>query len=188
MTRSEPDDRALHAWQSQRAGESHMNASDIRVKSELFAARTTTQLRLGGWALGVVVIANILEIALESNQLERIGSGLTILAVAFVAVDYLRRKRRNLAASDSVASDSRSFYRAALLRQQAEIGQFWWRWVLPFVPGIALSLFGRSLVTARSAGQYATMGLLLAILLGGITLANRREGRKIQKEIDELGG
>jgi hypothetical protein len=185
MTTNGLDDGALRAWQSQRAEEAEMNASDTRVKSELLAARTTTQMRLGAMALAVVVIGNILEIALESSELERIGSGLTILAVAFVVFDYVRRKRQNLA-SPSIASDSRSFYRAALLQQQAEIGQFWWRWALPFVPGLTLSLFGRSIVTPRSPGHYATMGLLLAILIGGIVLANRREGRKIQEKIDEL--
>jgi uncharacterized membrane protein YfcA len=186
MTRNDPDDRAVRAWQSQPEAEAEMNASDIRVKSELFTARATAQMRLGAIALAVVVIGNILEMALESDEMERIGSGLTILAVAFVAFDYFRRKRRDSAASPSGALDSRSFYRAALLRQRAQLGQFWWRWVLPFVPGISLSVFGRSIVAPRSPGQYLVMGLLLAVLLGGIALVNRREARKIQDEIDEL--
>ena len=179
-------DRAVGAWRSQPPGAGQMNSTDIRVKAELLAARTATQMRLGGLALGVVAIGNVVEVVLESNDLERLGSGLTILAVAFVTFDYWRRKRRDLAACRSAGVDSLRFYRAELMRQRAEIGQFWWRWVLPFVPGIALSVFGRSIVTPRSLSQSAVLAVLVAILLGGITLANRREARRIQKEFDEL--
>jgi hypothetical protein len=88
----------------------------------------------------------------------------------------------------SGAIDSVQFYRAELVRRRDEFGAFWWRYALPFVPGIALSLFGGAVMTVRSPAQYAVLALIMAGILAGIALVNRRGARQIQAEIDELGG
>jgi hypothetical protein len=187
MTMDGPDDRARHAWQAQATGETNMNVGDIRLKAALFEARTTRQLNLTRVAFGIVLIGNVLEILFEPNALERIGSGLTILAVAFVAFHYRRRKQRATAGLASRTLDSLQFYRAELVRQRDEIGHFWWRYALPFVPGIALSL-GPGLTTPKAPAQYLAMAVGLAVLLAGIAIANRWEARKLQAKIDELDG
>jgi cbb3-type cytochrome oxidase subunit 3 len=187
MTMERPEERVAEAWRAQPTGEAEMSASHIRLKAEMFETRTARHMKLARAAFALVLIGNIAEIAIESNRWERIGSGLTILAVVFVVFDALRRRRRDRAEVASGAMDSVRFYRAELVRRRDEYRQFWWRYALPFVPGIALSLFGAAAVP-RSPAQYALLAVLFAGFLAGIAFANRRGARQIQAEIDELDG
>jgi hypothetical protein len=186
MTIDPQDDRARHAWQAQPTGEAQMNATDIRLKAAMFEARTARQMTLARVAFAIILIGNILQVVFERNSLERMGAGLTILAVVFVTLNH-RLRRQRTAGSVSGALDSLQFYRAELQRQRDEIRYFWWRYALPFVPGIALSV-GPGLTTPKSPAQYTAMAVGLGVLLAGIAVANRLEARKLQSQIDELGG
>lgn len=98
---------------------------------------------------------------------------------------YRRRKER--AGSAVGTTDSLQFYRAEHQRQRDEICRFWWRYALPFLPGIAFSV-APAAMTKRSPAPYAAMAVGLAVPVAGIAPANHSEARKLQAQIDELDG
>jgi hypothetical protein len=75
------------------------------------------------------------------------------------------------------------FYRAALVRQR-DLSRDNWGYVLPFVPGVALSLFGG--IGDRTATQAILLVAVGVALFAGVTRWNARTVRKLQAEIDTL--
>lgn len=76
-----------------------------------------------------------------------------------------------------------SSHRQQLARQRALAGQPW-RYLVLFVPGVALSLFGDAL--ARTTAQNAAIAVFAVALFLGVAWVNARTGRRLQREIDEL--
>lgn len=76
------------------------------------------------------------------------------------------------------------FYRAQLARQH-ELARRPWRYLMAFVPGIALSVFGGAV--DRPLGQQVVVAALGIAVFVGVAWVNTRTARKLQKEIDTLG-
>jgi hypothetical protein len=162
-----------------------MTPAEIRTKAALFDTRSHTQDRLGAIAIGVVILANVVSAIFESNPVERIGDGLTVLAAVCIVVFYTRARRQARDDARLGGLDSLAFSRSVLTRRRDEVRQFWLRYALPFVPGIVLSINGRS-GSPRSVSQYVALAVGLLVLVAGIAWMNRREAAKLQTEIDAL--
>ena len=80
-------------------------------------------------------------------------------------------------------TSSVDFYRQQLARQR-DLAASPWEFLAPFVPGVGLSLFGRSL--DRPPAQTAPIVAFGVALFLAVAWVNRRTARKLQREIDEL--
>ena len=76
------------------------------------------------------------------------------------------------------------FYRHQLTRER-DLANHPWRYLAVFVPGVGLSLLGRSL--DRPPAQTAAIAAFGIALFFAVAWVNRRTARKLQSEIDLLG-
>ena len=77
---------------------------------------------------------------IQPETLERAGDLLTIAALVYIA--YRFRKQRLSAPPVALGrTNCVDFYRAELVRQR-DLSKDSWGYLLPFVPGVALALFG----------------------------------------------
>lgn len=188
MAPEHSDDEIRRTWQEQRIEEDAMMTSDVRARAAAFEARIRRQ-DLGGFiAIGIVVIANIVEVLLGTDDVERLGDGLNLCAALFVLYS-LRRARTAVTRPASLGlTSSIDFYRAEVLRRRGMLKNFWLRCALPFVPGIFLSTFGHMATKPVPLSRYAALAAGFAVLVAGIAWANHRKARKLQAEIDAIDG
>ena len=178
---SESDVRRL--WQEQRHEEEKMTLSDIRERAAAFHAKTRRSSRLGALLVGLLIVGNALEVWIEDAPLERIGSLLTIAAFVYVA---FRFRKYHMAAPPAALGRTGSveFYRAELVRQR-DLSSDGWGFLLPFVPGVGLSLFGDGFGD-RSPGQVMAIAACGVALFLGAAWINARSASKLQKQIEAL--
>ncbi len=179
---SSADTEILRLWEQQSREEQIMPLDDIRTKAE----RLDTKTRRWRGATTVLVILLVIVEAWQvwrgERMLERAGDLLTIAAFVYIAYRYRKRL-----AGPPVAlgrTNSVDFYRAELARQR-DLSKDRWAFLLPFVPGVALALFGRGL-GERPLGQ--TVGIIIfgvALFLGAAWWI-AYTARKFQNEIDAL--
>ena len=60
-----------------------------------------------------------------------------------------------------------------------------WAFLVPFIPGVGLSLFGRAL--GRSPETNIAIALLAVALFVGVVWVQRRTGGQLARELDDLG-
>ena len=177
------DTAVLTLWQQQEREERLMPLDDIRARAERLDARTRRWRVVTGLLFLLLVTAEALQVWIQESLLERAGDSLTIAALVYVA--YRFRKQR-LAASPLTLGRTNAveFYRAELARQR-DLSKDSWGFLLPFVPGVTLALFGRGL-GARSVGQNLSVVVVAVGLFLGIAWWNAHTARKLQNEIDAL--
>jgi hypothetical protein len=69
--------------------------------------------------------------------------------------------------------------------RQRELSRDSWKWVLPFVPGLAVSLLG-GLMEPRPAVQIAAMVVIATATLALVLWMNGRTARQIERELAAL--
>lgn len=176
---------ALTLWQAQAREEPIVPLDDLRAKAERLDAKTR---RLRVWTslfFSLVLIKQAVEVWLQEDVIER-ASDLLIVA-AFVYMAYRYRKQRLAAPPVALGrTNCVAFYRAELVRQR-DLSKDSWGYLLPFVPGMTLNLFG-GLLEDRPASQR----IVLVVLAVGVFLSahgwNMYTARKLQKEIDRMPG
>ena len=169
-------------WQQQAREEHVMPLDDIRDTAERLDARTR---RWGGFTqllVALLVIVEAWKVWFGDALLERAGDSLTI--AAFLYISYRYRTQRMAAPPVALGStNSLEFYRAELLRQR-DLSKDSWGYLLPFVPGVTLALFGD--------GFQAPLSQTIVIIIFGVGLFlgvacwNEYTARRLQREIDEL--
>jgi hypothetical protein len=121
------------------------------------------------------------EVWLQEAVLERAGDLLVMAALVYVAYRY---RTQRLAAPPVVLGRTNclEFYRAELVRQR-DLAKDSWGFLLPFVPGVTLAVFGRGFEN-RPTGQIIAIVVLGVALFLGVAWWNAHTARKIQNEID----
>ena len=76
------------------------------------------------------------------------------------------------------------FYRAELVRQR-DLSKDSWGYLLPFVPGVALALFGGGFEDRPTSQPIALVAFGVVLFLG-IAWWNAHMARRLQNEIDAL--
>jgi hypothetical protein len=105
--------------------------------------------------------------------------------VAFVCIAYRFRKQRLAAPPVALGrTNCFEFYRAEL-GWQRHLSKDNWGYLLPFVPGVTLSLFGRGFEN-RPTGQIIAIVVFGVALFLGVAWWNVHTARKLQNEIDAL--
>lgn len=175
-------------WQEQPGEEASMSVTDIRARADAHAERTRGQNRLTYIVVTAAVAANLLEFALEMSVMERVGAGLTFLALVLVLLYYRHARGPVTMPEDLGLEQSVDFYRAQLVRQRDLVRRFWLWGALPFLPGIALSMLGDSQERPLTIGRGAALVTVLGLVVALIGWMNKREAERLRQEITGVDG
>ena len=172
------------AWQRQQREQKRMAIDDVRANAEALDRRVRGWKVTGGLLFAIAIGAEAWQIWTPNPLLERTGDLLTI--AAFVYVAYWFRRYAPLEADPEALGRMASvaFYRARLERQR-DLASHPWRYLAVFIPGVALSLFGRA--GERTVEQNAVIAIIGVLLFVVVAWMLRRTGRQMQRELDELG-
>jgi hypothetical protein len=183
---SDPEPDVHKLWQDQ-PGESHrMSLDEIRVKAERFDAKTRRQRTLGAALVIVLAIGTAVEVVWPGQSIvERTGDFLTLAAFVYIAYEYRKYARAALRPESLGLTNCVDFYRAELMFER-NLARQSRRYLLPFVPGVALSLMG-GVLQGPPARRFAVVIAGVALFLG-VAWVNAHTARKLQKEIDALHG
>jgi hypothetical protein len=177
-----PESSIEKAWQQQPRAAARISVEEIRAKAERFDA-SVRWWRNGGAAVVIIaVIAEVLQVWYGHDTVERSGDLLTIAAFFYIAYEY---RKYSLSIPERLGLSGIDFYRAQLVHERNLAGQSM-RYLLPFVPGVSVSLLhgvvGDGLTTVHRIGV-VVVGILLFV---GVAWVNARATRRLQREIDAL--
>jgi hypothetical protein len=180
---SNTDTEILGLWQKQASEERMMPLDEIRTKAERLDTKNRRWRVVGPVFFIVLLMKGAVEVWVQEEMLERAGDLLIIAALLYVA--YRFRKYRLAAPPVALGkTNCADFYRAELIRQR-DLAKDSWGYLLPFVPGVALAVFGRGLEGHPTSQMIAAVALGVALFLV-IAWRNAYTARKLQGEIDGL--
>ena len=161
-----------------------MSINEIRQRAKRCDQRTRRWNLITGVLIVAIVGVELWQISIERELLERVGDSLTIAAFVYLAYWYRRHAFSHTAPAGPATTQSVEFYRDQLVRQR-ELSDNPWGYLLPFVPGVGLSLFSSAL--DRSPAQNTAIAVFAVALFIGTAWWHKRSARRLQREIDELG-
>ena len=177
-----PDTPVENAWQQQPREPGRVAVEEIRTKAERLDARVRWWRSAGAAVVIIAVIAEVLQVWYGNDTVERTGDLLTIAAFFSIAYEY---RKYSLSIPERLGLSCVDFYRAQLAHERNLAGQSS-RYLLPFVPGVTLSLLhgviGEGLTTGHRTGVVVA-GVALFV---GVAWVNARSKRKLQREIDAM--
>ena len=177
-------DTSIHRlWQEQAREEQTMSLSEIRTKAERLDTRTRRWNAIGAVSIVLLLILETWQVWINEELLERVGDALTIAALLYIAYRYHRHHRAAPPAALG-STNGVEFYRAELVRQR-DLADDSWGYLLPFVPGVTLSLLGGAL-QERPASQVIALAVFGVALFLGTAWLNAFTARKRQIEIAAL--
>lgn len=177
-----PETEIEKAWQQQPREAARISVEEIRTRAERFDATVRWWRNVGAAVVIIAVTAEVLQVWYGSDTVERIGDLLTIAAFFYVAYEY---RKYSLSIPERLGQSCVDFYLSQLVHEQHLAGQSM-RYLLPFVPGVTLSLLhgvvGEGLTRGHRIGVAAS-GIALFV---GVAWVNARTARKLQREIDAI--
>ena len=183
-TDSENDVQQL--WQEQPRQAQRMSLEEIRAKAQRFETKTRRWRNVGAASVIVAVIANTVEVVWPGQDIvERTGDLLTVAALLYISYEYRKHARPKSRPEGLGLTSCVDFYRAQLTHGR-NLARQSGRFLLPFVPGVTLSLLGgvldEGIPTARRVGV-AAVGVALFL---GVAWLNAHTARKLRREIEAL--
>jgi hypothetical protein len=180
---SSADTEILRLWEQQSRAEQIMPLDDIRTKAERLDTKTRRWRAATAVLFVLLLIKGALEVWIQEGMLERAGDLLLMAALVYIAYRY--RKQRLAAPPVALGrTNCVDFYRAELVRQR-DLSKDGWGFLLPFVPGMALAVFG-SAFESRPTRQLIAIIVLGVALFLGVAWWNAHRARKLQSELDAL--
>ena len=158
-----------------------MSIDVIRARAHEFDVRNRVTGALTGLLLLVILGLEAWQIWVTTEILERVGDLLTVAAIVFTSYQFRHYYAPMPAALGQTASVD--FYRMQLARQHG-LASRPWRYLLPFVPGVTLSLVGPM---DRPVGQLLAASAVMVALFVVVAWVFLRTGRNIKADIDRLG-
>ena len=177
------DAEILRLWEQQSREEQIMPLDDIRTQAERLD-RSTRRWRVATAGLfALLLIKGALEVWIQQGILEKAGD--LLLMTALVSAAY-RFRKQHLAAPPVALGKTNGvdFYRAELVRQR-DLSQDGWGFLLPFGPGLALTLLD-GLLEAATISQQIALAVGFVGLFLGIAWWNARAARRWQQQIDRI--
>ena len=121
-----------------------MSVEDIRSKAERLEQRVRSVNIATAALVAVVILVETFQIWRSRELVERVGDMLTITAFVYVAFRFRGHMSVQSMPAGLGRTGSAVFYREQLARRR-DLSSHPWRFLLPFVPGVALSLLGGAL-------------------------------------------
>ena len=182
---NDPETDIHKLWQEQTGVVQPVSLHEIRAKAQRFEAKTRRWRNVGATCVILLVIGNAVEVVWPGQHiLERAGDLLTIAALLYISYEY--RKHRRLASMPEgvTLTSCIEVYRAQLTHER-NLARQSGRYLLPFVPGVTLSLLGGILEGLPTLHMIGVAALGVALFVG-IASLNAHTARKLQREIDLL--
>jgi hypothetical protein len=174
-------------WQSQPGQGEGMPFEDIRREAQKFHNRLRRRNIREYIAASITILIFLLEIRFIPFPLPIRVALLLFIAGLLVFIYQIRKRGSPRALPSDLSSSCLDFHRRELERQRDALASFWLWGLWPFLPGaivliVSISFAPRGwiaalIVTAFFAALFTFFGKL-----------NRRDARKLQREIDELRG
>lgn len=181
---SEPEQDIQRLWRGQPREEQVMSIDEIRSRAERFEKKVRRWGLQGGILFASIIVVESWQVWRETELPERVGDLLTMAALVYVAYLYRPYMATQTMPSGLGLTSSVDFYRTQLARRR-DLASHPWRYLVLFVPGVGLSLFGDALT--RPVFQTAAIAAFGVALFLWAAWVNGRTARKLQREIDELG-
>lgn len=162
------------------------NSSDILSRTQALMKKIQRRT-LGGYSACLVLIVYFgWFIFIPPNGLARMGSGLTVAAMLYVAYQLHARRNRKLP-SGIQPSACAAFYRAELERQRDfHCGQWFWSRLIIVYSGYMLFLVGLAVANPSLELFVRVVGACAVVLFIVSVPLNLRLSRKYQRQIDEI--
>lgn len=173
-------------WENQPRDPQRISLDAIHANAQRLETRTQRWRIVGATLMILLVISNTVEAVWPRQSiLERTGDLLTVAALVYISYQYRKYARIASRPDARGVTNCVEFYRAHLTYER-NLARQSSRYLLPFVPGVALSIlhgvFEDGLPTARLIG-FAALGVALFL---GVAWWNVHTARKLQREIDAL--
>lgn len=178
------DDDTLHAvWQQREALPVQFSVEDLKRQVRSFSRSIRWRNAREYAAAAAVVLFFGWHAVRATASLERWGSCLVVAAAAFVCAT-LRNRGRAPAIDSSVETLAMLASHRRELERQRDLARTAGRWyLLPFVPGIAMILIGRTTEHPEAAFAGAVVA---AAVFAVVWWLNRAAARELQRDIDAL--
>lgn len=183
-------------WQSQSLEAPRISLEFVRFQAEKLNADFRRQSYLG---YAIAIIAAVL-VALtmfwqpvvppseSATLISRLGNLLFLAATVYLIFQIRRRGKMLSFRSNGQVAESLDAYRSELLRRRDYYLESW-RWsVWPIIPSLVVFFIGWMIIDQRP-NKLLRYGLLAGFFIVGVLFARwqgKREGRKYQRELDEL--
>jgi hypothetical protein len=193
---SESRNGLASAWRNQPVGGVEISLEQLRRRARKFGTRVLWR-NLREYAAGLVVIGVFgYYVWRFPAPVVRLGCALVIAGVLFALHSLHKRGAAGAVPVEMAFSSCLEFHRHQLERQRNLLSNVWTWYLLPFVPGMAVFLFGLLLWTLEQPNAPAhTRGIMTAfcltaagcgLLFFGVGKLNQWAARKLQREIDAL--
>ena len=190
----------IELWHSQQLEGKELSMEALHSKISALERKIKIRNAIEYASALVVLFTFGYQLFVGENVYVRIGA--LLITIAAINVMYFLHNRGSAMniPEELGRTASLDFYRASLVRQR-NLHQSVWTWyLLPFVPGIALSLFGFAvrdgaiLNQPSPVGERGTATVASTLIFAGIMAAilffiaawNKRRARKLQGELDAL--
>ena len=163
-----------------------MTLDDIRQRSRRFETKVGRRnLREYAAALVGILFFSIAAWR-ESNNVVRIGEGLSVVGALFIV--YLLHKWGSAQRMPPEVGlmDCLDFHRSELTRQRDLLRSVWRWYLLPPVPGAAFILIGRAIERPDRWWVAFVLAVVFALTLIAIGKLNDRAALRVQRRIDGL--
>lgn len=183
-------------WKNQPLGQVEISLNQIQNQAQKLQRRILWR-NVGEYLAGVVVVAVFsYYVWLFRSPVVRIGCALVIAGTLFVAYTLHKRGPARDVPGDMARRTCVDFHREELVRQRDLLRGVWAWYLLPFVPGMVVFLFGlyrwtlqqpnASAHAAEIAKSYSVTAAGIALIFAGIGFLNWAAAAKLQREIDAL--
>jgi hypothetical protein len=182
----DPSDALRRAWQGQPAP-APPTLDDVRRRAQRFTRRISMRNAREFVAGAVVIPLFVAEIVRGGfNGLVDVGNVLIVAGCAYVLYRMHQWGRAQALPAELGMVDALSFHRAEVVRQRDLLTSVWRWYLLPFMPGMVVTLVGRAV--ERPALWNRALGTLVGALALAAFLAwlNRRAAGRLQRDIDAL--
>jgi hypothetical protein len=192
------EDELARLWQDQKLDGNKMALEAIRKKNRNFE-RAIRNRNLREYVAAVLVVVGFgATIFHAENNYVRLGSVLVIAAAVYVVYALHTRGSSQQLPGDTARMTLIQFHRSSLERQRDLLRDIWRWYILPFVPGLLLNMFGSAvrdgaILNPQRTPEQARHGLnilVFTLFMFGffflVAALNKRTARKLQRKINEL--
>ena len=181
---------AKEIWQSQSVEPLKMSIDEIRVKARKHERMVRRRNAIEYFAVALVVASFAYNIWHLHAALMRLGSGLCIAGLIYLAVQLHRRGSAKAVPPEMGWLSGIDFYRSELERQRDLLRSSWSWYLGPLLPGIAVLVVGALIhspnLTWRGIVFVVAFCVATALAFLGIRRLHLKCVKHLQRQIDEL--